>query len=113
MEASIARLERGLPRVKPDRRKEARYSAWHEITLVSSQDERCDALVADVSMHGCSVRAEATWLKTGSIVSIGLGESELLQAIIRWVRNDAAGMEFLRPIPSDQIEWQDLIDLQF
>lgn len=113
MNASMARLESGLPKVKPDRRRELRFTAWHDAILESSQGHRDNVLVADISMHGCSVRSEASWLKPGCFVSLGLNESQMLQAVVRWVRDGAAGMEFLRPVPSDHSDWQDLIDLQF
>ena len=51
-------------------------------------------------------------LRPGSFVSIGIGECPLLGAIIRWVRADEAGMEFLRTIPADRGEWFALMDLR-
>ena len=71
-------------------------------------------MIADLSTHGCCLRSEADWLRLGSFVSISLGEDEPgLQAIVRWVRDGACGLEFLRPVPSDRPEWHELMDSPF
>lgn len=67
-------------------------------------------LLAEVSLHGCRVRAEEPWLRTGAFVSISIEDGARLQAIVRWVREGAAGMEFLRPIPDHCSQWHDLME---
>lgn len=95
-----------------DRRRELRVPTRYSARLQSSRGEIEPAMVADVSLHGCCLNTSAQWLKSGSFVAIGLGEdSPTLAAIVRWVREGSAGMEFLRPIPSDRSEWHDLIDM--
>ena len=69
--------------------------------------------LADVSMHGCCVRTETPDLRIGRFVSIGIDSNPMLQAVIRWVRDGAAGMEFVRPIPPERSEWHDLIEMPF
>ncbi len=66
---------------------------------------RCYAELGDISTHGCSIRSDADWLRMGMFITVQLGEDASLEAIIRWVREDAAGLEFLRPISPDQLEW--------
>ena len=95
-----------------ERRREPRIPTRYAARLQSSRGDQEAAMLADVSLHGCCVNTSAGWLRQGSFVSVGLGEeTPMLAAIVRWVRGGAAGMEFLRPIPSDRIEWLDLIDM--
>jgi len=93
-----------------DRRRETRHTTCFEARLESTRGGSMAVLLADVSLHGCSVRGTSDWLRQGAFVSIGLGESPTLAAIVRWVRGDAAGMEFLRPVPGERHEWHDLMD---
>jgi len=95
-----------------ERRREPRVPTRYSARLKSSGGAMEAAVLADVSLHGCCVSTAAGWLRQGSFVSIGLGEDlPMLAAIVRWVREGAAGMEFLRPVPSERIEWHDLIDM--
>lgn len=98
---------------RPSRRKEARYSTWFDAKLESSRGDNADVLLSEVSMHGCRIKCEETWLRTGSFVAIGLEEGPMLQAIVRWIRDGNVGMEFLRPIPPERAEWHDLMELPF
>ena len=59
------------------------------------------------------MKCEAAWLKAGSFVSIAVGDNPALQAIVRWVRHDAAGTEFLRSIPPERTEWHKLTNSPF
>jgi len=69
--------------------------------------------LGDLSTHGCRVDGEVEGFRVGRFVSVGLDETSMLQAVVRWVRNNAAGMEFLRPIPPERTEWHDLMDMPF
>lgn len=97
-------------RSKSDRRRETRYSAWFKGRLHSSDGQKEKILIADVSIHGCSIRTEATWLRVGRFVAVSVDGGTKQDAIVRWVRDGAAGMEFLRPIPSNARVWADLLD---
>jgi hypothetical protein len=66
--------------------------------------------IGDVSAHGCSVLCAADWLQPGRVVSIGINEGPALHAIVRWVRQGLAGLEFLRSAPSDRHDWRALMD---
>jgi hypothetical protein len=96
-----------------ERRREPRVAAHYQATLQFTQDDSADVQLADISMHGCCVKTEADGLRVGRFVSIGIDDEPMLQAVIRWVRAGSAGMEFLRPIPSERYEWHDLIDMPF
>lgn len=92
-----------------DRRREARHTAKASARLNSSRGESAEVLLADVSTHGCAVTVEQPWLRAGAFVTIAIAEQPALRAIVRWVREGSAGMEFLAPIPADRTEWHDLM----
>jgi hypothetical protein len=113
MSAQLARLQRAPAVTATERRKVVRSPAEVNALLLSSHGDEASVRLADVSSHGCSVKGEVPWLRPGSFVSIGFGEEPALRAIVRWMRGDAAGMEFLRPIPPERTEWHALIDSPF
>lgn len=93
-----------------DRRREKRHVTRFEATLEFSNGGRASVLLADVSLHGCCVRADTGSLRQGAFVAIGLGAEPKVPAVIRWVRGNAAGMEFLRQVPADRFDWHSLMD---
>jgi hypothetical protein len=113
MSTKLARLPATSEEPGAERRQFPRHEAWATAMLRSSHGEETEANIADVSTHGCCIKCEAEWLRTGSFVSIGLEDEPPLQAIIRWVRDGATGMEFLRPIPPERTEWHALLESSF
>ncbi len=118
MKAAHVRLapaqdEETLVETVSDRRREPRVATHYLAKLQFSQDDSADVQLADVSMHGCCVTTDADGLRIGRFISIGIDDEPMLQAVIRWVREGSAGMEFLRPIPAERYEWHDLIDMPF
>ena len=109
--APIGRLYSAQQQTLDDRRRERRHPTHFEAIVTTSRGSRFSALLADVSLHGCCVQADAGALRQGAFVSIGLSEESMLPAIVRWVRGQAAGMEFLRAVPAGQSEWHELMDL--
>jgi hypothetical protein len=93
-----------------DRRRETRHPAWTTANVENASGARHGVILADVSEHGCAIKGEPGWLRAGGFVSIRIGEEPALQGIVRWIRDGAAGMEFLRPIPADRHEWHDLMN---
>lgn len=93
-----------------DRRREPRHATCFEATLEFSNGSYASALLTDVSLHGCCVRTDADTLRQGAFVSIGLGAESKMPAIVRWVRGNAAGMEFLRQVPVSRTDWHALMD---
>jgi hypothetical protein len=61
--------------------------------------------LSDISTHGCCVCGAVEGLRNGSFISLRLGQEAPLQGIVRWVRDAAAGIEFLRPLTREQPEW--------
>ncbi len=113
MSGPIARLQSLPADIRRERRKVSRFPA--EVTALIRAASGDEALVrlADVSTHGCNVRGEVAWLRAGIFVSIGFEEEPPLQAVVRWMRDGSAGMEFLRPVPSERREWHALINSPF
>jgi hypothetical protein len=93
-----------------DRRRETRHPTWATAHVENAGGQRQGVALADVSEHGCAIQGEAAWLRAGGFVSIRIGDEPALQGIIRWIRDGAAGMEFLRPIPPERQEWHDLMN---
>lgn len=117
MTVKLARLE-SIPEIDEtkagrNRRREPRYSTWFDARIDNGRGESVKVLLAEVSLHGCRIQADAPWLRVGGFLSISIEQGAQLQAIVRWVRDGAAGMEFLRPIPADYGEWHDLMDAPF
>lgn len=113
MNGRIARLTAATSADTPKRRKVSRTPANTVARLHSSHGDSASVSLLDLSTHGCCVRGAAEWIRIGCFVSIALGEEPALQAIVRWVRDEAAGLEFLRPVPPERSEWFDLLEARF
>jgi hypothetical protein len=87
-----------------EKRKVDRKTASGSIAVESSTGLTAEAVFRDISAHGCNIRADAEWLKTGKFVTLQLGKSRQIPAIVRWARDSVAGLEFLRPIPYHEAE---------
>lgn len=93
-----------------DRRREERHAVWASAVLQSTHGERADVALIDLSSHGCAVDTDASWLRAGGFVSIRRDDQPALRAIVRWVREGSAGMEFLGAIPTERREWHELLN---
>ncbi|TCM21609.1 PilZ domain-containing protein [Novosphingobium sp. PhB165] len=116
MNAPLARLYSSAPisrstSVGDERRREQRHATRYSASVESSRGEQAGVVLADVSLHGCCISGEAVWLRQGAFVSIRIGQGATLKAVVRWVRGDSAGMEFLHAVPSDAREWHELMDI--
>ena len=87
-----------------EKRRVARRLSGRSVVVKSSHGERSRAAIRDVSIYGCSLVCDATWLRMGSFVTIALSVERSIQAIVRWNRGGCSGVEFLRPISSDEAE---------
>ena len=113
MSGQLARLQSLPSDTRPERRKVSRYPTEVTALLRAASGDQAEVRIADVSTHGCSVRGEAAWLRVGIFLSIGFDEEPGLQAVVRWIRDGSAGMEFLRPVPPESKEWHALINSPF
>lgn len=94
-----------------DRRRAPRAMVALEAEVRSSRGERASMTIANISVHGCNINGDADWLRLGSFVTVEHQAGEALSAIVRWVRGNSAGLEFLRPVPAGHAAWHNLIDL--
>ena len=111
MATAIARF--ALPQGVPEKNQcnAPRVIARRRGQLISTQGEIALVGIGDVFAHGCVVQCASGWLRSGCFVSIVLDDGRPLEAVVRWVQEDHAGLEFLRAIRSDRSDWQDLIAL--
>ena len=101
--AVTARLKlETAPSTHPQRRRVNRLAAQARVLVRSSQGDQAKAQLRDVSTFGCSLVCDAEWRRSGMFVAIALNKDWTIQAILRWVRDDRAGAEFLRPISDEE-----------
>ena len=91
-------------------RKVRRNRVHAQALVTSSRGDSAAMIIANVSTHGCNVRGNAAWLRIGSFVGVALESTPMLLAIVRWAREDAAGLEFMRPVTPGNKPWHDLIN---
>ncbi len=84
----------------PQTRRATRLRSHARALVLSSQGDRSKALVCDVSVHGCCLETDSAWMRMGQFITLRLSSDWTIQAIVRWVRDEHAGIEFLRPIDS-------------
>jgi hypothetical protein len=113
MATTFARLGSERDSTVLRRRKTERVRAQAEAQLATMQGDAETVWLGDASTHGCSVRCQADWLRTGRFVTITLGEDAPVQAIVRWTRDGVTGLEFLRPLSPTMRDWNRLIDQPF
>jgi hypothetical protein len=94
--AREARLDAPAPR--PNTRRVSRRIAEAVATIKTSNGERCQARIRDVSVFGCSLICDTNLLRTGMFVTVQLTDDWSIQAVVRWVRDQMSGVEYLRPI---------------
>jgi PilZ domain len=87
-----------------DKRRISRRISGRSVIVKSSNGERAKAVIRDVSIYGCSLVGDATWVRTGAFVTVVLSAERSIQALVRWTRGGVSGVEFLRPIPDAEAE---------
>jgi len=89
---------------RPLTRRGTRRPASSLVLVTSSHGDRAKAVLRDISIYGCNLVTEATWLRMGMFIGIRLNPERTVQAIVRWAREDTCGVEFLRPIPDAEAD---------
>ena len=92
---------------EPQRRIVERKPFNGKVVIESSMGDRTIATVRNISPFGCNLRSDAEWLRLGRFITIRLSAERSIQAIVRWVRDGSAGVEFLRPIDLAEAEWME------
>lgn len=113
MNAQAMRAENVEVAPVSDRRREPRHATGIQGNLRASDGSGMAVRVAEISLHGCRITSERCPLRSGMFVSVGLDDQPPLEAIVRWVRGEDAGMEFLWPIPPERVEWLRLANLDY
>lgn len=109
MNHPLARLG-AEPDTEENRRREPRFNAVSDATITNMTGKTASSLLIDISHHGACIRCDAGWLRQGSFVKIAIAENDELDAVVRWVRDGSAGMEFLNPVPADRQAWRAMMD---
>jgi len=89
---------------RPLTRRVSRRPAFGLALVQSNHGDRAKARLRDISAYGCNLVVDATWLRLGLFVAIRPSSDRSIQAIVRWVRDGACGVEFLRPITDAEAE---------
>ncbi|MFM5949030.1 MAG: PilZ domain-containing protein [Novosphingobium sp.] len=89
--------------VRPQTRRVQRLFAHSRVAIRSSHGDRTKGRIRDVSIFGCSLECDAPWLRTGTFVGIAITAEWTIQAVVRWIRDGRAGVEFLRPISDAEV----------
>jgi hypothetical protein len=110
MQASLDYPLRPMTCVDTDRRREQREPRSTLASVVMAGKAPAGALLTDVSLYGCCVETTTDWLRPGRCIAIGLAGGHSLDSIVRWSRDGLAGLELLRPVTAEQLEWLALID---
>ncbi len=90
---------------RPLTRKTDRRPAWGTLVVQSTHGERATGKLRDISTYGCNLVCDASWLRTGIFIALHCSGDRTIQAIVRWVRGGACGVEFLRPITAADADW--------
>jgi len=85
-------------RVQAEARRAARTRASIAVTIASAQGPETAVMIRDISTHGCSLGPCADWMKPGGFVCLRPSGEAAVTGIVRWIRDGAAGIEFVRPL---------------
>jgi hypothetical protein len=112
MLASMPRLYGASEARKTDSeaRRVARKPSQIDVTVTSAQGAETPVVIGDISSHGCSIGRDADWLKQGVFVWLRAGSEAAIIGIVRWIREETAGIEFVRPLAPGAYGLASLID---
>jgi hypothetical protein len=105
-EGVVAKLKRLATQDAPPvlTRKVERQPVTGQVVIQSNNGDRTTGRLRDISTYGCNLACDAEWLRMGRFIAIRLAKDWTIQAIIRWTRDGATGVEFLRPISNHEAE---------
>jgi len=76
----------------------ARRPVQLDVTITSVRGVEAPVAIRDISTYGCSIPPGADWLRMGAFVWLRAGGESAAVGIVRWIREEAIGIEFLRPL---------------
>lgn len=94
----------GMPTQSGQRRRAGRFPVRLVVDVSIFAGATYRSSLVDLSEHGCSLQSDSPPVKAGQFVTVNLSPSQQSAAIVRWVRGDLAGVEFLHPISSETVE---------
>ncbi len=102
----VAKLQRLASETPPAAltRKADRQTVSGKVIIQSNSGDRAPGRLRDISAYGCNLACEAEWLRIGRFISLRLAKDWTIQAIVRWNRDGATGVEFLRPLGHTDVE---------
>jgi PilZ domain len=106
----LSKLSSFSDAIMTDRRRVIRAAVRAEVNVTLANNSELKTAIADLSTHGCCLSTDSEAIRVGSFIAISLDSGHPLQAIVRWKRDGNAGVEFLRPVPGNYTEWQELMD---
>jgi hypothetical protein len=92
---------------RPERRKALRSPFTGAVRVAVGDSQAVSAQLRDISQFGCNIKLRAAWLRVGRFVTLTFDEELEILAVIRWNRDDIAGLEFFRPLDLAQADWLD------
>lgn len=113
MKSALARFDPTSATHPVERRRQRRHQIGNAGILRLSDGEERAIILRDISPSGCHLTGKIEALRPGAFVSIGLAKGDFIGAIVRWVRDGRAGLEFLRELGHDRAEWLDLMDAPY
>lgn len=90
---------------EPDARSEDRQPVSAGAMLVANQSDLQPVTIADLSRHGCCLEGDCADLRPGQFISIKIGKLDRLPALVRWVDEGRAGVEFTRALLPEVLEY--------
>lgn len=109
MNLPLARLG-AEPESAGNRRREPRFNAVFNVSVINMMSKTAPALLVDISLHGACIRSDAPWLRIGSFIKIAIADDDRLEGVVRWMRDGAVGLEFLSPVGNDRETWLALME---
>ncbi|WP_274378218.1 PilZ domain-containing protein [Novosphingobium pentaromativorans] len=62
-------------------------------------------VISDISIEGCCIRPRSLFFKVGTRVMIRPEGMEVLTGVVRWNKDDVAGIEFDRPMYGPVVDY--------
>jgi len=110
MAGKLVMVDTKIGQTVANRRRSARAIVEVAAKVCSSHGDEAIMTIANISIHGCNISGVAPWLRLGGFVTVALRSGEAMTAIVRWVRGDSAGVEFMRSVPPEHTTWHELIE---
>jgi hypothetical protein len=86
------------------RQNDVRRRTRSEIGIETGSGEWRMFPLVDLSEHGCSLDSVDWPFRIGQFLSLNLLGSSKIEGIVRWARDHQVGIEFVRPLSTQNVE---------